>query len=167
MKRIVTRTDLAHFAKVSLPTVDSWVRAGCPVVSRGGRGKEWQFDTADVTEWRIEKKVALATGAATLDTDELKRRKLQAETELAELELAKSRGEVASVDEIERVWSNLCAEARIRFRNIPARVVSVLVGETDERKIKEVLLSELDQVLDGMADFDASVTEQAPGVEDE
>jgi len=47
----LTRAGLAgHFA-ISLPTVDSWVRRGCPVIEKGGKGKEYVFGLTSVEAW--------------------------------------------------------------------------------------------------------------------
>lgn len=157
MSRIVSRATLANLQGVSLPTIDAWVRAGCPVVTRGGRGKEWKFDNAQVTEWRIDRKVAEATGAEKADTEELRRRKLLAETELAELDVARERGQVVSVEQLQRNLGNLFAEISINLRNIPGRVCASLVGLTDERRIKEIILGEIDQTLNALADSDVLI----------
>ena len=53
--KVVNKADLANIFGVSLPTVDQWVRAGCPVEKRGGLGKEWQFACGDVLRWRCER----------------------------------------------------------------------------------------------------------------
>lgn len=111
---------------------------------------------------------SMRSDASPIDYHVEKARLTKNQADLAEIEAAKARGEVADVELVARAWANVCAEARIRFRNIPARVVSALVGETDERKVKAVLTAELDQVLEGMADFDATVHEEEnPEAEDE
>ena len=126
-------------------------------MARGGRGKEWKFDNSEVTSWRIDRKVAEATGAERADEEELRRRKLAAETELAELELAKARGDVVGVAQIERNLSSLFAEIRTNVRNIPDRVVSSLIGMTSEREFKEILLREIDLVLSALSESDVII----------
>lgn len=54
--RIVNRTELAQCFQVSLPTIDSWVRSGCPYLHKGSKGREWQFDMRAVFDWRHEYK---------------------------------------------------------------------------------------------------------------
>lgn len=111
---------------------------------------------------------SLRSDQSPIDYHVEKARLTKNQADIAEVEAAKARGDVADIEVIARAWANICAESRIRFRNIPARVVSALVGETDERKIKDVLMAELDQVLEGMADFDATVHEEdEPEPEDE
>lgn len=145
--RTVNRTGLAEVFGVALPTVDMWRKDGCPVVTMGGRGKEWEFDTAEVANWLRERDVRAATGDRVTDKDELQRRKLAAETEKAELELAKAKGEVAPLDQVERAVARAFAEVRAGMRNLPQRTVSMLIGETDERRFKSVMMGEIDEVL--------------------
>jgi terminase small subunit / prophage DNA-packing protein len=59
---IVNRAELASLYEVSLPTVDAWVRRGCPVIERGSKGREWKFSTADIFDWRVESAVRDAMG---------------------------------------------------------------------------------------------------------
>jgi phage terminase Nu1 subunit (DNA packaging protein) len=44
---------VAEFFDVSLPSVEAWVRRGCPVVYRGSKTEPWLFDLLTVAEWRI------------------------------------------------------------------------------------------------------------------
>jgi phage terminase Nu1 subunit (DNA packaging protein) len=137
-----------------MPTVDSWIRAGCPYLKRGGRGVEWQFDTAKVSTWMTERAVSSATGTAKADESELRRRRLEADTGLAELELLKAKGLVAPIAQFERAMASAFAELRTKLRNIPANVISVLIGETNERQFKKVLLEEIDDALEALANAD-------------
>jgi terminase small subunit / prophage DNA-packing protein len=148
----VSRNQLAEAMGVALPTVDHWVRAGCPFVERGGPGKQWRFNTADVIAWRIEKIRDEATGADVAGEAELRRRKLAAQTAQAELDLAKAKGEVAPMDQIERAVGRAFAEVKASLRNVPSRVSRLLIGETDEARFKRVLLAEIDQALEALAD---------------
>ena len=159
-KRHVNRAGLAEVFDVSMPTVDSWVRGGCPVLKRGGRGQEWQFDTAAVATWLRDRAVTDATGDTKLDEAELRRRRLVADTALAELDLAKAKGLVVPLDQIERNLARAFAEVRANLRKIPGNVVSLLIGETEERKFKKVLLDEIDQVLESLADADLTADDE-------
>ena len=61
------------------------------------------------------------------------------------------------ISQVERNLANLFAEVRANFRNIPDRVVSALIGSTDEREVKAVLLREIDLVLHALADSDVLI----------
>lgn len=164
--QLVNRTGLSDVFGVALNTIDSWVRQGCPFVQRGaGRGQEWQFNTKDVSEWLQQKRVAEATGDVQADEAELRRRRLAAETAKAELELAKARDMVAPLDQVERMVAKAFAQVRAGMRNLPGRTVTQLIGETDERRFKSVLLNEIDQVLEALAS--ASLADDEDQDEDE
>ena len=151
---VVSRAELAEFFGVSLTTIDHWVRSGAPFVTRGGPGRQWAFSTAEVAVWREDRIRADAAGAPTRDANELRLRHLAAQTALAELELAKAKGEVAPVDQMQRAMASAFAEVRANIRNVPARAVLMLIGETDEVRFKKVLMAEIDKALAALAEAD-------------
>lgn len=51
-ENLLNRADLAQAFDVSLPTIDSWIRKGCPFRQRGTNGKAWQFSLPEVARWR-------------------------------------------------------------------------------------------------------------------
>lgn len=136
---------------VSATTVEHWIRVGCPFIQRGAKGRAWQFSTADVYDWRLDRLREEHAGKAPQSEAELKLRKLAAETSKAELELAKAMGLVAPVDEMERAITAAFAEFRANVRNVPGRVVKLLIGETDEKRFKRVLGEEIDQTLEALS----------------
>lgn len=139
----VTRQGLADIFGVSLPTIDNWVRQGCPYISKGGRGQEWQFNTAQVSKWLRDRDVEEATGGIPDDLEELKLREQKAKTELTELELAQKKGEVALISEFERIWAMSMGQLRQNILGVPQRAVLQLLGETDEMAFKEKLRAEI------------------------
>jgi hypothetical protein len=54
-RNLASKAELADFFSVSLPTVDSWIRKGCPYEQKGSHGKPWVFDLAAVAKWRERK----------------------------------------------------------------------------------------------------------------
>lgn len=145
---IVTRSGLNEITGKSLPTIDRWIAAGMPVVDRGGKGKEWQIDTAAVFQWRENKIREEMTSDAPTDSENARHRKLAAEASLAELELAKQMGRVALIDEFERVQARVMAIIRANLLNVPARASLQLLGVTDESVFKSVLRAEIAQAID-------------------
>ncbi|QAU22880.1 terminase small subunit [Dyella sp. M7H15-1] len=157
----VNRSELADTFGVSLPTIDDWVRNGCPWVQRGGRGVEWVFDTAAVARWLRDKAAEAAVGDISGDAEEWKRRKIAAEAQREELKLAADRKLVAPVEQMERQLARVFAEIRAKLRNIPGRTVTTLIGMTDERKFKQILLAEIDDTLTSLAELDLSAGEDS------
>lgn len=51
--RRANKMEVAEFFGVSLPTIDAWIRRGCPNVQKGSRGVSWVFDLLQVAEWRF------------------------------------------------------------------------------------------------------------------
>lgn len=145
--------EIAEFFGVTEPTVDQWVRRGCPVVERGSKGKQWKINTAQVSDWLRQRDIEQATGANLSDEQELKRRKLAAETQKAELEMLRVKGDLVPLAQLERQLSNTFAELKTNLRNVPKRTATALVGETSEVRIKDVILAEIDQCLEVLAQF--------------
>ena len=151
--REVNRAELAEINGVSLPTIDEWVRRGSPVVQRGGRGRAWIFNTAEVRSWRDDDIRAQADHGPSATKEQLVLRKLAAETEQAELDLAKAKDEVVPVEQFERALTKAFGEVRAGIRNVlPQRAARRLMGETDETTFKDVMREEVDHVLEALAD---------------
>ena len=143
----VNKAELADIMGVAMPTIDDWVRRGCPVTERGGKGKAWVMNTADVRAWRDDDIRRDAASDEDTSIEELKRRKLRAETVAAELDLAIAKGQVAPLAQMERGVVRAFEEVKAALRNVPSRASRMIVGETDETRIRTVLLAEIDQAL--------------------
>lgn len=142
----LNRGECAEFFGVTPPTVDGWVRAGCPV-KKGQKGIASEFNSAEVAAFLRQKAREEGSGKSLADEGELKRRKLAAEAERSELELAKAKGEVAPVREFERAQAAAMAAIRANMRNVPGRAVLRLLGCTDELEFKNTLMDEIDLAL--------------------
>lgn len=148
MGKKCNRNDLSEMFGVNNQTITNWVTKGCPFIEKGAKGKEWLFDSADVAKWREDDVVSRAIGDTKgTGEDELKIRKLAAETTIQEVAAAKARRDVADIEEVERTLANIFAVFRSRVRRIPERSVMRIIGDTDEARIKSVLLDEIDGCL--------------------
>jgi phage terminase Nu1 subunit (DNA packaging protein) len=150
----VNRAELADILGCSLPTITSKVQRGMPYLQRGQRGKEWLFNSADVFNWEKDQAIKDTVGDFTaVSEDEMKMRKLAAETGKAEIELAKARGEVAPLHDMEIAWRDAVLEFKARIRLLPSRVAGQMVGLDNETEIKAVLLDEVDQSLTVLSEY--------------
>jgi phage terminase Nu1 subunit (DNA packaging protein) len=150
--KVVNREELAEIEGVSLNTITRWIRQGCPYLQKGRQGRPWKFNTMEVREWSIQKAREDATGSKPMNEQELKLRKLSAETNRAELDLAEARQQVAPIEEFERARALENATIRANVMNVSSRVVPQLIGETDESRFKELLRAELIQALETAAE---------------
>jgi hypothetical protein len=50
--RIKNKAEVAEFFGISVPTLDTWLRKGCPFIQQGNRGISWQFDILEIAKWR-------------------------------------------------------------------------------------------------------------------
>ena len=164
---ITNRQGIAEAMGVSLPTIDKWVREGCPVKTRGRKGIQWEFSVPDVVAWWGSRERDAVAGDDRATEDELKRRRLVAETGRAELDFARARGEVAPVREFERAQSRMMAAIRTNVMNVAQRAVLQLLGETDEARFKQALRAELTLALEQSAqvefDLDAEGEDEDEG----
>lgn len=156
----VNKAELCSIMGVTPPTVDGWVRNGCPIKQKGSRGVAATFNTAEVMKWLRDKAREEASGTSLADESELKRRKLAAEAEKAELDLAKAKGDVAPIREFERATASLMAAIRANVMNVPGRAVLQLLGETNEMEFKTKLRAELVLALETAAEEDLELSEE-------
>lgn len=136
---------------VTLPTVDVWVKQGCPYLTRGSRGVEWEFDSAAVINWRRDKERQEAAGQGEEDADKLELRIKSAKAQMAELELLEARKLLAPVEEMERAWAKAFASLQVNVMNVVQRATLALLGETDETRFKTKLRAELAAALEQTA----------------
>lgn len=160
----VNRSGLAAVFGVSMPTVDSWLRNGCPGVKEGvGKGGSWTFDTAEVSQWLQKRAADEAGGGEALDEQIVKRRTAAIRLRADELDLAKQMGLVAPIEEFERAQAKLFAMLRQAVMTVPARVAMSLVGEKSELRIKQVLTAELTAALTKVSELDFDLVDDEEG----
>ena len=127
------------------------------VIPRAGRGR---YEIAPAVQGYIKYLQDRAiTGNGDIDYATEKSRLTKAQADLAEIEVARSRGDVVGAEQLTRNLTNLFTEIRTNMRNIPGRVSSSLLGLTDERKMKTVLLAEIDQALTSLSEMDMDIVD--------
>ena len=145
---ILNTVQVADFYGTHRQTVVAWVKRGMPYITKGGRGKEYEFDSTEIAEWKEKQAIKNAIGDThSVDSDELKQRKLAAETSIAEIEAAKARGEVIELEAITKVITDDYMTLKQRLRQIPQRLAPLVVGETDELLVKQTISEEIDDAL--------------------
>lgn len=141
----VSDADLAALAGVTTRRIRQLAEAG--KLQRIGRNR---YNLADAFQALLEE---MSGGDKASELTAERVRKLRAEATMAELELAKQRGEVAPLAECQKEWESFCTILRTNMLNIPTRAVTSLLGETDERRWKAVLREEITIALNAAAEY--------------
>lgn len=149
---IVSQAETCSIFGITSTTFHDWMKSGAPYVERGSKSKPWKVNTKAVSDWLRQREIELKIGESG-SSEELRLRKLAAETQKAEMEMLKAKGELVPLRQLERALANTFAELKTNMRNIPRRTATSIVGETDEIRIKEVLLAEIDQALEVLSQF--------------
>jgi phage terminase Nu1 subunit (DNA packaging protein) len=139
-KLVLTAKEIAKVLNVKPVTIRALVADG---MSRKARNK---YDLAECANFyavklqnALENKGApMAGGDVTLWQKE-KARTLTVVAELKELELAKKRGELVTVEESKRVLLDLAYMVKARIMAIPARAAPDLVGQDSRTMVQAIL----------------------------
>lgn len=117
--RKANKAELAEFFGVSIPTIEAWVRKGCPVLQRGSKTIPWVFDLLDVARWRIapvDEDGEEGADPAKLPPAE---RKAWFESELKRRELQVQDGELVQAVELERSIATAFSAIAQAVRAVP------------------------------------------------
>ncbi|WP_052954873.1 terminase small subunit [Microvirga vignae] len=148
--RLVNRADLAALWGTSLPTIDAWVRQGCPFVKRGSKGKEWQFDTAAVAEWRISRAVEDALSdvqdeGGRMSREEADRRRAVAAAISAEIQADRDLGTVVEKNAAEADTAAFCIALKTALTTAAAKIAARAALITSAPEIQELCETELNR----------------------
>lgn len=146
---VVTDAQLAAIIGVEPRQIRRYAEAG--TIERDGRNR---YNLADA----VQALMAEAAGSGSALT-KARTRKVEAEAVMAELDLAKARGEVALVSEFHAAQSISYALIRTNVLNVPSRAVLQLLNERDELRFKRVLRAEIVSALNQAKDAMASTTD--------
>jgi phage terminase Nu1 subunit (DNA packaging protein) len=160
---LLNRSQAAELLDVSLPTMDVYVKRGCPFVQRGSKGKEWQFSAVDIVKWARQQDVEKALGDIEVtDFEEGRRRKVVAEAQIAEYELAKLRRTMIHVQDVQAVVSDEYGMVRSRLFQIPGRLAQMVAVETDASIIEGMIKAEVADALEELS-ADGGRSDDGPG----
>ena len=146
IKNAHTQSDLAKFFGVERETIMRWTKKGMPVASRE-KGAVW-YDSKEVIAW----KQAQTSGSSEDGTEELRRRKLVAETEQQEVEALRVKGEVADLDVVGQEFTQAFMSMRARLLQLPSLATPLILGETDETTMKQELKTLVHEALSELSE---------------
>ena len=152
---MLNRHEAAELLACTEDSIDKWMRTkGLPVIERGGRGRPWKFYAPDLVQWKIRQVAPPAEVRPERDLEAFEARRRSVQAELAELELARRRGEVASLADIERMMVSDFAAVRARILAAKHKLAPILAPIREPNRIEAILGKELCEALDELARTD-------------
>jgi phage terminase Nu1 subunit (DNA packaging protein) len=145
-------SKVAGFLNLSEARVQQLVKEGMPREARG------QYDPIQCAHWYIrflqnalEKRAAPTREGGFAGQNEERVRLLRAEADLKEIELAKQRGQLIALSDVEAELTDLVLTTKARIMAIPQRVAPELIGETSRVMIQAKLEKACKEALHALA----------------
>lgn len=136
---VVTQGDVAKYFNVTIRTIGNWCREGLPKTENG------YFDLAIIRKWREVKDAARKKGKDP-NMAEYDMRFRRAKAELAEMELARRRGELLDRQEVERNLILMVQTVKAALLSLPKQlapqvaVIDVKAAQVIlEKRIREII----------------------------
>lgn len=155
--------DVASLLGVSERMVRNYIKDNNLPCVGDGRGR--RFVWADVREWYVQYRIQLSGSRGSLGVsvpsadeetlDEAVLRKTKAEADLKELQLARERGQVASVADVEKVLASSTLAIQTQVLAVPSRLATRMLGLQDHGQAVAILEAEMRQVLTNLSTIDA------------
>lgn len=98
------------------------------------------------------------------DYDVERTRKIRAEADIIELELAKRRKEVADTADVVKAWSSVLHAVKTKILASPTKLAPVLATMSDPTAIKDVLEAAMREALDELANYQPHIDPTAVAV---
>ena len=89
--------------------------------------------------------------------DEARTRKLSAEAEIAELELAKIRGTLCMTEDVVKAWESVLHACKAKFLSLPTKVAPVAANESDTAKVKDFLEQAIREALTELSNYQPDI----------
>lgn len=145
---IVNAEKLAVFVNLTKQRVHQLVAEGLPRKLRG------KYDLDECARWyirylqaAIEKKAIPMDGNELVSEQTQRIRKMRLDADLKEIDLARARGQLVSIEDAEKEMTDLVLTTKARIMSVPARLAPDLLGETSrvmaQAKIEKALKESL------------------------
>lgn len=94
--------------------------------------------------------------------DEARTRKVTAEAEIAELELAKIQGTLVSADDVVKAWEDVFGALKAKLLSVPTKGAPILSTENDTPVCQRILEDLINEALEELANYDPKVGASKP-----
>lgn len=94
---------------------------------------------------------------ANQDYEEARARKVAAEAEITELELAKVRGELVVADDVVTAWSDTLSSLKAKMVSIPSKAAPIVAAEDSAGGCQKVLDELIREALEELSNYDPKI----------
>lgn len=100
-----------------------------------------------------------STGGVKLGSsyDEARTRKVNAEAEIAELELKKIHGELVIAEDVVSAWNDVLGALKAKLLSIPTKAAPVVSAETNTGMCKSILEDLINESLEELSNYDPKI----------
>lgn len=163
----LSAVEVGNLLGVSDKTVRNWMNKSNLPFSDAGRARtiewtkafRWYLDTQVNSDGnggnKTPDKVLVLVPEDSETYEEALARKTRAEANLKELQLAKERGQVASVSDVERVLAASTKATQTQILALPSRLAPRMLGIEDHGRAVAIIQAEAHQLLSNLATIDA------------
>tara|TARA_B110000908_G_C9901840_1_gene291431 strand:- start:79 stop:510 length:432 start_codon:yes stop_codon:yes gene_type:complete len=101
-----------------------------------------------------------STGGVKLGSsyDEARTRKVNAEAEISELELAKVRSLLVVAEDVEKAWTDTLSNLKAKLTNIPSKAAPLVASETEAGIIQSMLADLINEALEELSTYDPAIS---------
>lgn len=101
----------------------------------------------------------MSTGGVKLGSsyDEARTRKVNAEAEIAELELAKVRGELVIAEDVVKAWDDVLSALKGKLLSIPTKAAPVVSAEPDAGSCQKILEDLINEALEELSNYEPEI----------
>lgn len=146
----VSIKKIADFYGVNIETVYEWLKKEIitPVEDTLSPSQK-RFNLEEVVRsvYRYQLRMIMTRGEC---LSEEKKRLTKIKADLADLKFRKEQGELIEKKKVEKEAFELARQIRNNLESIPSRVSALLAAESDEKKVKEILINEIYQALEAL-----------------
>ena len=90
--------------------------------------------------------------------DEARTRKMNAEAELSELDLAKVRNQLVIVEDVVKAWTDTLANLKAKLTSIPSKAAPIVSSESDAGVIQAMLADLMNEALEELSNYDPKIS---------
>ena len=101
----------------------------------------------------------MSTGGVKLGSsyDEARTRKVNAEAEIAELELAKVRGELVVAEDVVKAWDDVLSALKGKLLSIPTKAAPIVSAEIEASMCQKILEDLVNEALEELSNYEPKI----------